>query len=141
MWSHYADCHKGFCIEYDFSKKEESFSKLVVPVVYSPNRPLLPWKAVIDNSEQNIKETVGDLMKVFLTKDKIWEYENEWRIIRGTMEDSEVTMPPISCIYLGAAIEKENRDKIVEIAKKKNIIVKQMKLDRGTYDLHAEKII
>ena len=23
MWSHYADCHKGFCIEYDFSALEK----------------------------------------------------------------------------------------------------------------------
>ena len=73
-----------------------------------------------------------------LTKDKEWEYENEWRILIGATEDSEFAMPKVSCIYLGASIEKENRDKIVAIAKKQDIPVKQMKVDRGAYDLHAE---
>ena len=29
MWSHYADSHKGFCIEYDYSQvDEETLNKL-----------------------------------------------------------------------------------------------------------------
>ena len=36
------------------------------------------------------------------------------------------------------SIEKENRDKVIAIAKERNIPVKQMKVDRGAYDLHAE---
>ena len=139
MWSHYADSHKGFCIEYDFSEPEdEVLSKIPLPVFYSENRPLVPWKAAIDNSVENMEEAYAEIMMGLLTKDKEWEYENEWRILIGTTEDSELAMPKVSCIYLGASIEKENRDKIVAIAKKQNIPVKQMKVDRGAYDLHAE---
>lgn len=139
MWSHYADGHKGFCIEYDFSEPEdEILSKLPLPVVYSENRPLVPWKAAIDNSVENMEEAYAEIVMGLLTKDKEWEYENEWRILIGATEDAELVMPKVSCIYLGASIEKENRDKIVAIAKKLNIPVKQMKVDRGTYDLHAE---
>ena len=139
MWSHYADSHKGFCIEYDFSEPEdEVLSKIPLPVFYSENRPLVPWKAAIDNSVENMEESYAEIMMGLLTKDKEWEYENEWRILIGTTEDSELAMPKVSCIYLGASIEKENRDKIVAIAKKQNIPVKQMKVDRGAYDLHAE---
>ena len=54
--------------------------------------------------------------------------------------NSELKMPPISCIYLGASIEKKNRDEIINIAQKYNIAIKQMKMDRGTYDLHAQDI-
>lgn len=139
MWSHYADSHKGFCIEYDFSESEdEILSKLPLPVVYSEKRPLVPWKAAIDNSVENMEEAYAEIMMGLLTKDKEWEYENEWRILIGATEDSELAMPKVSCIYLGASIEKENRDKIVAIAKEQNIPVKQMKVDRGAYDLHAE---
>ena len=142
MWSHYADSHKGFCIEYDFSEPEdEILSKLPLPVVYSENRPLVPWKAAIDNSVENMEEAYAEIVMGLLTKDKEWEYENEWRILIGATEDSELVMPKVSCIYLGASIEKENRDKIVAIAKKQNIPVKQMKVDRGAYDLHAEDVI
>lgn len=139
MWSHYADSHKGFCIEYDFSEPEvEILSKLPLPVFYSENRPLVPWKAAIDNSVENMEEAYAEIMMGLLTKDKEWEYENEWRILIGATEDSELVMPKVSCIYLGASIEKENRDKVIAIAKERNIPVKQMKVDRGAYDLHAE---
>lgn len=139
MWSHYADSHKGFCIEYDFSEPEvEVLSKLPLPVFYSENRPLVPWKAAIDNSVENMEEAYAEIMMGLLTKDKDWEYENEWRILIGATEDSEFKMPRVSCIYLGASIEKENRDKVIVIAKERNIPVKQMKVDRGAYDLHAE---
>lgn len=139
MWSHYADSHKGFCIEYDFSEPEdEVLSKLPLPVFYSENRPLVPWKAAIDNSVENMEEAYAEIMMGLLTKDKEWEYENEWRILIGATEDSEFKMPRVSCIYLGASIEKENRDKVIAIAKERNIPVKQMKVDRGAYDLHAE---
>lgn len=139
MWLHYADSHKGFCIEYDFNEPEdEVLSKLPLPVFYSENRPLVPWKAAIDNSVENVEEAYVEIMMGLLTKDKEWEYENEWRILIGATEDSELVMPKVSCIYLGASIEKENRDKIIAIAKRQNIPVKQMKVDRGAYDLHAE---
>lgn len=139
MWSHYADSHKGFCIEYDFSEPEdEVLSKLPLPVFYSENRTQVPWKAAIDNSAENMEEAYAEIIKGLLTKDKEWEYENEWRILIGATEDSEYKMPRVSCIYLGASIEKENRDKVIAIAKERNIPVKQMKVDRGAYDLHAE---
>lgn len=142
MWSHYADSHKGFCIEYDFSEPEdEVLSKLPLPVFYSENRPLVPWKAAIDNSVENMEEAYAEIMMGLLTKDKEWEYENEWRILIGATENSELVMPKVSCIYLGASIEKEKRDKIIAIAKRQNIPVKQMKVDRGAYDLHAEDVM
>lgn len=141
MWSHYADSHKGFCIEYDFSGlEEEVLSKLPLPVVYSENRPQIPWKPVIDNSVENAEEAYAEIMMGLLTKDNAWEYENEWRILIGATTGTELKMPKVSCVYLGAAIEKENRDKVIDIAKRNNIPVKQMKVDRGAYDLHAEDV-
>ena len=50
-------------------------------------------------------------------------------------------MPRISCIYLGASIEKSNKEKVLELAKERGIPVKQMKVDRGGYALHAEDVI
>ena len=141
MWSHYADSHKGFCIEYDFSEKEEDvLLKLPLPVFYSENRPLIPWKAALENTSENMEDAYTQLMIGLLTKDRAWEYENEWRILITATEDSEIVMPKISCIYLGALIEKDNRERILVIAKKHNIPVKQMKVDRGAYDLHAEEV-
>lgn len=53
MWSHYADSHKGFCIEYDYSQiNEETLKKLPMPIIYTSKRPLIPWKPVFDNTQR-----------------------------------------------------------------------------------------
>jgi hypothetical protein len=141
MWSHYADSHKGFCIEYDYSQvDEETLNKLPMPIVYSLKRPLLPWKAMFDKSPENIQEACNLLMLGLLTKDSAWEYENEWRILINSSDDAELVMPRISCIYLGASIDRINKAKVLKIAKERGIPVKQMKVDRGEYALHAEDV-
>lgn len=142
MWSHYADSHKGFCVEYDYNDlTEDEMASLPLPIVYSKERPLLPWKAALDNTPENISEATAQITLGLLTKDDEWRYENEWRILVSSKGSTEFRMPKISCIYLGVAISDENKAKILEIAKRKNILVKQMKIDRGMYDLHATTII
>lgn len=138
MWSHYAESHTGFCVEYDFSGADPSvFSALPVPVFYSDTRPLVPWKAAFENTSENIAEACTELMLGVLTKDSAWGYENEWRILLHSTEDPHLKMPKISCLYLGSAISEENKTTLITIAKEKNIPVKQMTVDRGAYSLHA----
>ena len=137
MWSHYADSHKGFCIEYDFSQMQEL---LPFPVFYSDERPLVPWKAALNNCPENISEATAALMLGLLTKDDAWSYENEWRILSAATEDADIKMPPITCIYLGAEISESNRAKILKIARNLQIPLKQMKVDRGAYALHAHDL-
>lgn len=137
MWSHYADSHKGFCIEYDFSQIQEI---LPFPIYYSTERPLVPWKAAFNNSPENVSEATAELMLGLLTKDDAWSYENEWRILSSASQNADIKMPPITCIYLGADIGERNRTKILKIANKLQIPVKQMKVDRGAYALHAHDL-
>lgn len=133
MWSHYADSHKGICIEYDFSSFTTEITLL--PVVYSQNRPQLPWKYVMDQTPDSIEKANRALFSVLFTKDEIWSYENEWRIIIQKANEQNIKVP-ITAIYLGAKINQKNKTKVLKIAKKNNIPVKQMKLDRGKYELH-----
>lgn len=141
MWSHYADCHKGFCIEYDFSALEKiQNDQYLLPVLYDNKRPLFPWSIAFDQSESSIKEAQKKILLSLLTKDNVWSYEKEWRIFIRKQRSSELIMPPITCIYLGACIDNESKNAIINIANKRNIPVKQMQLDRVTYDLYAEDI-
>ena len=138
MWSHYADSHTGFCIEYDFNNiKWENLLVYPLPVLYSKERPLIPYYIWGGKDIEKVKK---ELMIGLLTKDIVWSYENEWRYIISKQDKTELVMPPISCIYLGANIENDNKIKIMNIAKKFNIPVKQMTIDRGKYDLHAKDI-
>lgn len=49
-------------------------------------------------------------------------------------------MPPVSCIYIGALCNEENKAKLIEIAKDLDVPIKQMVVDRGEYKLHAQPI-
>lgn len=137
MWSHYADSHKGFCIEYDFNSLKDKI--LPFPIVYSEARPLMPWKATIDHTPESMIAATSALMLGLLTKDKAWEYENEWRVLLPSVNPPDIEVP-ITTVYLGANISHENKESILDIAKKQRIPVKQMKTDRGAYELHAENV-
>lgn len=134
MWSHYADSHRGFCIEYDFGSE---MTLLPFPVVYSRRRPKMSWKAAFDNTPDNQKAASIPFLEAILTKDDAWDYENEWRLIISAEMDPIVKMPPITCIYLGVNCSEDNRRRIFEIADEKGIPVKQMMVDRGEYSLHV----
>jgi len=111
IWSHYADNHKGFCIEYDISSlKESSFSlkehdfyknqskymdervKLLIigglfPVIYTANRVNIPKtklnKIKLDEIGNPFHDSYIDsiLYKTFIVKSAKWSYEKEWRLI------------------------------------------------------------
>lgn len=142
LWSHYANGHKGFCVEYDFS---EGFSDkrpcMLLPVIYSKERVKFPWHVLLAKQKDSEKiKLEAAYCKIFtlLSKDSVWEYENEWRIIlQGGSENANVKMPPISCIYIGAFCNPKDEKKIMKIARKMNIPVKKMVIDRGDYSLHA----
>lgn len=109
-------------------------------MLYDNKRPLFPWSIAFDQSESSIKEAQKKILLSLLTKDNVWSYEKEWRIFIRKQRSSELIMPPITCIYLGACIDNESKNAIINIANKRNIPVKQMQLDRVTYDLYAEDI-
>lgn len=144
MWSHYADSHKGFCIEYDFSTDiKKANSLILLPVVYSDERVQVPFDIKLGDYDRdfNVRKKANTIMfENLFTKDRVWTYENEWRILISSNVGLEVGMPPISCIYIGASCPCEDKGKLLKIAKDKHIPVKQMKTDFCKYKLYAEEI-
>lgn len=77
MWSHYADNHNGFCVQYKFS---ESFLKVTEDrrtvrlheIQYQPEEAPL---------NLNLEEGVINTQTALCTKQHLWEYENEVRLI------------------------------------------------------------
>ena len=134
MWSHYADSHRGICIEYDFSSFSPSLERVVfAPVVYSSKRPKFTGELQnhLNHNQLNLQDRQY-LTSALFTKDTIWKYESEWRILKGVhickkygtdlrclmchalpqmpscYQESdpylEFTMPSISAIYFGVAM-------------------------------------
>ncbi|MBM9605931.1 DUF2971 domain-containing protein [Desulfopila inferna] len=96
MWSHYSDCHKGFCLEFD--TKFEPFNQ-AKPVKYSKSFPTL------DTPSLFLKEDPEQVLEIFLTKHSSWNHEKEWRILHNQV-GTLYTYPTESLIglYFGAEI-------------------------------------
>ena len=72
MWSHYADKHKGFVLQFDKSRIDSW--RYCSPVIYQGQYPT--FKEFIPLIHRL------DLHKLFLLrKSKHWDYEHEWRVI------------------------------------------------------------
>ncbi|MCD8356105.1 MAG: DUF2971 domain-containing protein [Clostridia bacterium] len=127
MWSHYADGHKGFCIEYDFSESE--FYDFVYPVCYRNS------VYTVENSDNR-----NCYLPVIITKSADWSYENEWRVLFSSRKFGLQKAPRIRAIYLGVKTSDEDCQKMVEICKKKTIDLYHMRIKPCTYEIFAEKI-
>jgi hypothetical protein len=159
MWSHYADNHRGFVLNYDFKsrysietkipgvKATEFADKKLFPVQYSQERFDATYYVefnFIDNYLRSIglklnKPFFDKLFyyKILLFKSTNWAYEREWRIISQTNINYNDQKPNVSFIddiqpteiLLGSKIEVENRNKLLKIAEEKKIPIFQMKLE------------
>ncbi|MBY0401385.1 DUF2971 domain-containing protein [Myxococcota bacterium] len=101
MWSHYADSHRGLCVEFQV---EGSSCSMLKPVNYKSPRgikisTLMAWK--IDKSTE-AKQRVLDTY--FFAKASDWHYEREWRDVSSRI-GSELSPFRISGIYFGLRCE------------------------------------
>ena len=74
MWSHYANHHQGFCVEFDCSEGTQ-LRNLAYQVRYEDAVPSL---SAADLAGPNKQEALDSL---WLTKAKCWAYEEEWRVM------------------------------------------------------------
>ena len=145
MWSHYADKHTGFCVEYDLSKMKSQEAKLMLyPVIYSKKRPLFPLSMFDFTDIKNVKVAEGvfpyaDIAESLLTKSDIWYYEEEWRIIHTlkNLDEQKLYEDIITGVYLGANISSDNEKILREKAIQKGVPIKKMRLLEDKYELEA----
>ena len=150
MWSHYADNHRGLCIEYDFSAFDPfSAGVIFAPVIYSPKRPQVPEKLLNDvATDQLDRQDYRFLTSTLFTKDSVWQYESEWRIVKGVYVGTQASslhiefeMPPISAVYFGAATDNSCKGQVAkkelqELCSQAGIPTFSMRLDEVGYALH-----
>lgn len=141
MWSHYANNHEGFCVEYDLKKLQDDpfdIRKHIFPVIYGDTRPInrnihslieshcLLKKAIDECSVYDGNEVLDDILPMFLTKGNAWEYEQEWRIIftkkqmynvnEEILYSGNLPFPCVTAVYLGYRIDPEIKANLVEIS-------------------------
>ncbi|MRI32503.1 hypothetical protein EOPP23_05825 [Endozoicomonas sp. OPT23] len=109
MWSHYADFHKGFVVEFRIPTKLPdntigTIDEWLFPlkVNYSKERPV--FRFGLDDSE-----TV--MNNVLLTKYDVWKYEQEERVVdndRGPGIHSYLRNNVLSSVIAGAKMSQES---------------------------------
>jgi hypothetical protein len=126
MWSHYADSHKGFCIEYDVGRYDFECSKNFHPIIYS-ERMFDATDLIAQPVTSSFNANRVHLAALYKAMD--WQYEREWRLILTGRFDSprSFKMPKSpSKVYLGSEISDQHEREIREICKKLNVPVKKM---------------
>lgn len=155
MWSHYANKHYGFCLEYDFTHTmvrrypDLNMAKIMLlPVIYSEKRPLLS-KAITNpkymveymRTKKIPNEVIESIVYGMLFKSADWSYEREWRIIGINMDKPFMKLPPARKLFLGANIEDTAKEQLIAIARKKHIPVFQMYLAPDKYKFEYHQIL
>lgn len=137
MWGHYANSNKGICIEYDFCDYNfidmqnfchktkyleiEDFRKHTQDLHNIPDTPYFNF-----------------FVEPFLRKTFDWKYEKEWRVILPVFSfklnlskkingKQFLKLPKPKAIYLGVSIEEKDKKTIIDICKKREINLYQMK--------------
>lgn len=147
MWSHYANEHKGFCIEFDISKELEIYpynSKYyrflihnLFPVIYSNERPELETYLFR-------RDTIFEWYKNgLLRKFSAWSYEKEWRLIllkNDCSKNGTVLFFPIKAVYCGCKMDNNEINELKKLIKGKNIDLYKGEMDQQFYKINFIKI-
>jgi hypothetical protein len=113
LWSHYANSHRGFCVEFDATKLPISSA---FKVKYSDEYPKAIWPPYND---------LFNLIPL-LVKSEDWSYEEEFRTLLVSWakekpdNDGEsliLSGNEIKNVYLGSNIEEKNKMRIIDIVK------------------------
>jgi len=135
MWSHYANRHMGFCVEYELQKLQQvaptPFPSMIRPVIY-------------DNEELNFMSLNFD-QRISLypyIKSSEWSYEKEWRLAikavkaegydYSTCNGLSIYIGKPTGIYMGTRIDKNNNDLIDSLfsyCKNDKVRLYRMKID------------
>lgn len=133
MWSHYAENHTGFCVEYNYKElgPNNPQTRTILPCIYT--------NIMFDATEyikRALTEDPGQFNNLFglyptITKSPEWAYEQEWRLIfplgPGATDDQRMINTPLpKAIYAGARASEENIRKLHELAMIRKIPLYQM---------------
>jgi hypothetical protein len=134
MWAHYAESFKGYCIEFDTNN--EPFTKMR-KVDYSYDMPSFDLVSFVVN------ESDDQILKLFSTKAKDWEYEKEWRILHAESgTEYHYSAETIKAIYFGPKMDDTTKDLICLIVQNQTPEVEfwNTKLDEKTFSIRFEKV-
>lgn len=141
MWSHYADKHKGICIEFEQEDDEDFYD-----VKYQEERQnldlfeimsrMLAYEYIGEKVDINISRISSLILAPFLCKSLEWKYEEEVRCIYSLSKLNDkisldkdndgndmylYKMDKISKVYIGFKMDDVKKERLIELLEEKNI--------------------
>lgn len=134
MWSHYADGHKGVCLEFDTTEGFIFQDKPPYKVNYPPDQHYQKYF----EEEKDAKTT---LLGLALTKSHEWKYEEECRIFQnhpGLYPFNPEKLTGLLFGYYASSRSMATVRRILDPHLFPNLRIGRMILDKETYSLKAE---
>ncbi|HMO16846.1 MAG TPA: DUF2971 domain-containing protein [Oligoflexia bacterium] len=142
MWSHYANSHTGFCLEFE----AHNLSNLNIhPVSYRRSHKGFDYFEIL-NGRESLEKCMREILYV---KPKQWQHEKEWRHVfffndRPNGYDRMTKYPTaLKSIRFGARMKRQHRLTIIKIIEKElnEIELYHMQIVPNRFELKAEKNI
>lgn len=147
MWAHYANNHRGMCVEYNLLEINDLLKFAPVPVIYSGERTCFDSF----NPQSVEKDSLKLLIYSITSKSQEWRYEKEWRIIRdskacGAAWNKEtkgalLDMIHPSSITLGCMAQPEFEKKVKDYCVANRITLYKMEKDEFQYRLNKKPLL
>jgi len=130
MWAHYSSNHKGFCIEYDYSKLIKSEFKCDTHVLEIDYKPVPP--------DIKFEECINPTLKIFLqkmlgTKSNAWIKEDEIRIVTEKSGKHCYDFHAVTAIYFGYDMHDDHKESLISQLQGRDIDFYEIELRKDSY--------
>lgn len=130
MWGGaYADCHRGFCVEYTILPNEEKYQSVyrnLFPMIYCKTRSNITDRLTALQDKEITESGLWDIYSHGALRKSIdWVYQNEWRLLLPlrceNISDYNIDFFPITKVFLGNRMDSGKRKEIIEICHERQI--------------------
>jgi len=131
MWAHYANDHKGVCLEFDVTKDLDTFY-FPKKVEYKPE--LISYNYLRDQAKA---------AETLFRKSPDWEYEQEYRVLKiNGYGLREIKRAALTSVVFGCRMKEEDRLELTETLHKKGYhpLLKEAKQSETEYKLIIQEI-
>ena len=134
LWAHYANCHTGICLGFDWSEYTPFFGN-AQKVEYDVD---LPSVDIYNTSHEK------QVDQIFLTKFLDWRYEQEWRVIDHDTGSGSRPYPAemLKTITFGLNTSAHDRERVRDWASKRGhkVTFQECVMNERQFKLHACEI-
>lgn len=147
MWAHYANNHRGMCVEYNLLEINKQLGFSPIPVIYSVDR--VCFRSI--NPDSINRDSLCALVESISSKSPEWRYEKEWRIIRDRAACGDkwddikkgalLDMISPTSITIGCQAEDSFGREVSMHCQKNKINLYKMEKDESLYQLNRNPIM